>query len=222
MTSRGRANKLIAAATKQCNNEVVSSVNSKLPYAKCYTYENSENVRLTNVLFSQIMKEKSSDECHTDFKNNTVVVDNNNIYEEIIIGPNQLINYNNFLTDSSSKESPEISCDTEERLPKSVINQNNLNLSGSSNENNSEINSTIDIKNNIFNVNNSKEPSRQLFETGEILIDELETCSTKSSVLGIECLEDEENQLEEVCVVGEEGRKKKRRSTYVQLNNFKN
>lgn len=208
MTSRSRANKLIAAATKQCNNEVVSSVNSKLPYSKCCPYENSENERLTNVLFSQIMKDKSTDECHTDFKNNTVLVDNN-IYEEIIIGSNQ-INYNNCLTDSSSKDSPEISYDTEDWLPKSVINQNNLNLSGSSNENNSESNSTMDIENNnIFNVNSSKEPSRQLFETGEILIDELETYSTRSSVLGIECLEDEENQLEEVCVVGEEGRKKK-------------
>jgi len=51
--------------------------------------------------------------------------------EEIIIGPNQ-INYNNCLTDSSSKVSSEISRDTEDWLPKSFINQNNLNLSGSS------------------------------------------------------------------------------------------
>jgi len=69
MTSRSRANKLIAAATKQCNNDVVSSVNSII-------LTHSENVRLTNVLFSQIMKDKSSDECNTDFKNNTVMVDN--------------------------------------------------------------------------------------------------------------------------------------------------
>jgi len=117
MTSRSRANKLIAAATKQCNNDVVSSVNSLLPYSNCFNYENSENVRLTNILFSQIMKDKSSDECNTDFKNNTVVVDNNIIYEEINIGPNQ-INYINCLTDSSSKVSSEISRDTEDWLPK--------------------------------------------------------------------------------------------------------
>lgn len=203
MTSRSRANKLIAAATKQCNNDVVSSVNSII------ILPHSENERLTNILFSQIMKDKSSDERNTDFKNNAVVVDNNNIYEEIIAGPNQ-INVNNCLTDSSSTVSSEIlSRDTEDWLPKSVINQNNLNLSGSSNENNSENNSTMDIiENNILNVNSSKGPSRQLFGTSEILFSDLETCSISNSFLGIECLEDGENQLEEVCVVGEEGEKK--------------
>lgn len=168
MTSKSRANKLIAAATKQCNNDVVSSVNSII------ILPHSENVRLTNDLFSQIMKNKNSDECNTDFKNNTVVVDNNNIYEEIITGPNQ-INFNNCLIDSSSKVSTEIlSRDTEDWLPKSVINQNNLNLSGSSNEKSSENNSTMDnnniiIENNILNVYSSKGPSRQLFGTIEIL-----------------------------------------------------
>ena len=51
-----------------CNNDVVSSVNSKLSYSKCCIYESSEKVRLTNVLFSQIMKDKSLDECNTDLK----------------------------------------------------------------------------------------------------------------------------------------------------------
>jgi len=121
MTSRSRASKLIAVATKKCNNDV-SGIDSKLSYSKCFTYENSENVRLANVLFSQIMKDKN-----TDFKNNTVMVDNNIIYDEIIMGPNQ-INYDNCLTNSSLKESSEISRDTEDWSPQSVINQNKLNL----------------------------------------------------------------------------------------------
>jgi hypothetical protein len=75
MTSLSPEMKLIAIATKQCNNDVVSSVNSKLSYSKCCTYENFENVCLKNVLFSQIMKDKSLDKCNTDFKNDTVVVE---------------------------------------------------------------------------------------------------------------------------------------------------
>lgn len=59
--------------------------------------------------------------------------------------------------------STKISHNTEDRLPKSVINQNNLNLSGSSNENNSEGNSTMNTENNIFNVNSSKGPLPQFF-----------------------------------------------------------
>lgn len=207
MTSRSRTNKLIAAATKQCNNDVVSRINSKFSNSKFCASENSENVRLTNVLFSQIMKDKSFNECNIiDLKNNTVEVDNYNVYEEITIESNQ-INNNNCLTDSSSKESSELSRDTEDWLPKSVIIQNNLNLSGN---NNSECNSVMDTEN-IFNVSISKRPSRQLFETDEILFEEVETCSISNSFLGIECLEVEENELEEVCVVGEEGRRKKKK-----------
>jgi len=77
--------------------------------------------------------------------------------------------------------STEICRDTEDWLPKSFINQNNLNLSGSSNENNSENSSTMGIENNILNLNSSKGPSRQLFGTGEILFGDLETFSISSS-----------------------------------------
>lgn len=65
----------------------------------------------------------------------------------------------------------------------------------------------MDAENNIFNTISSTGPSRQLFETGEILFDKIETCSTSNSLLGIGCLKDGTSQLEEVCVIGDKKKK---------------
>lgn len=114
MISRSRASKLIAAATKQCNNDI-SSVNSKLPYSNYYT---DENAGLTNV--NQIMIDKNFNECNTDFKNNTNVidVDTDIIYEVLVINPNQI--NNNYLRKFLKSL---LNYDTENQLAQSIINQ---------------------------------------------------------------------------------------------------
>lgn len=206
MTSKSRAIKLVTAASDQCSGMIVSRrENSKiLSHSKCFNDENSESVHLTNILFDEIMKDKVSKASNTDFKNDTVVLDTGT-YEEIFVGIN---NVNSCLTNSNLTEvSSEISRASEDWIPQSAINQNNLNLSVS---NCSENNSSIKDEENI-NIIISAGPSRQLFEMGDVL-EEMETCdSTSSIILGVECLEDRENQLEEIGVIGEESRKKKKK-----------